>query len=198
MIDGKLDDKVWDQAQEITGFADDTQGFVPEVRQSLRLLYDLEGLYVGTRYQTVPDQELRAEHTLRDDANLWRDECLEVFLDPDLDRSTYYQFVANLKGIQSDLKIVDSKTKPRDWDEARLWNGRWQVETAEGSDHWSAEAFIPWETVGVEVGANLRMGLNVSRKYAPVGDPVIHSYTPAGVPVHGVESYLPVDVDLTP
>ena len=198
VIDGKLDDKVWDQAQEITGFADDTQGFVPEVRQSLRLLYDLEGLYVGTRYQTVPDQELRAEHTLRDDANLWRDECLEVFLDPDLDRSTYYQFVANLKGIQSDLKIVDSKTKPRDWDEARLWNGRWQVETAEGSDHWSAEAFIPWETVGVEVGANLRMGLNVSRKYAPVGDPVIHSYTPAGVPVHGVESYLPVDVDLTP
>ena len=109
----------------------------------------------------------------------------------------YFQFVANLKGVQSDLRIVDSKMKPRDWDEARLWNGRWRVATAEGPDHWSAEAFIPWETVGVEAGAKHRMGLNVSRKYAPVGDPVIHSYTPAGVPVHGVESYLPVDVDLT-
>ena len=198
VIDGKLDDEVWNQAKEITGFADDTQGFVPDVKQSLRLLYDLDGIYVGTRYQTVPDQELRAEHTQRDDANLWRDECVEVFLDPDFDRSTYYQFVANIKGVQSDLRIVDSKMKPRDWDEARLWNGRWRVATAEGSDHWSAEAFIPWETVGVEAGAKQRMGLNVSRKYAPVGDPVIHSYTPAGVPVHGVESYLPVDVDLTP
>jgi len=33
-----------------------------------------------------------------------------------------------------------------------------------------------------------RMGLNVSRKYAPVGDTVIHSYTPGGIPVHGVTS----------
>lgn len=196
-LDGNLSDDAWQHAVETTAFADDTQGFVPEVKQSLRLLYDLEGLYVGARYQTIPGQELRAEHVERDDANLWRDECLEVFLDPDLDRSTYFQFVANLKGVQSDLKIVDSKMKARDWDESRRWNGRWQVATAEGADHWSAETFIPWETVGVEAGAKQKMGLNVSRKYAPVGDEVIHSHTPGGVPVHGVESYLPVEIDLT-
>jgi len=41
------------------------------------------------------------------------------------------------------------------------------------------------------------MGLNVSRKYAPVGDPGFHSYTPGGIPVHAVGSYVPIDIDLT-
>lgn len=197
VVDGKLDDESWMAAEEITGFVDDSQGFVPEVGQSLRLLYDQEGLYVGVRYETVPGQALRAEHTERDDANLWRDECVEVFLNPGGDRDSYFQFIASVAGVQSDLRFVDAKTARRNWDEARQWDGSWQVATTRGEDYWTAELLIPWETVGVAVGASQTIGLNVSRKYAPVGDAVIHSYTPAGIPVHGVESYLPLEVDLT-
>jgi len=81
--------------------------------------------------------------------------------------------------------------------EALKWNGEWQARTAETDQYWTAEVFIPWKTVGVEPGKRCRMGLNVSRKHAPVDAVEVQSYTPGGVPVHGVGSYLPLDVDLT-
>jgi len=196
-LDGKLDDFVWETAAEITQFLDDNQGYLPELKQRLRVLYDLEGLYVGLWAEKKPGEELRAEYTARDDPNLWRDECVEVFLDPNLDRSNYFHLVANIVGNQSDSLYKDTKRLKQDWSGALKWNGQWEAQTFQTDEYWSAEVFIPWETVGVEPGAKCRMGLNVCRKYAPVGDPVIHSYTPGGVPVHAVGSYLAVEIDLT-
>ena len=161
------------------------------------ILYDLQGLYVAVRYEIMPGQALRTAYSERADGNLWRDECVEIFLNPSLDRDTYYQFVASIAGVQSDLRFADTKTTRRNWDEARQWDGDWQVVTTQDENHWTAELFIPWETVGIVSGTKQQLGLNVSRKYAPVGDSAIHSYTPAGVPVHAVESYLPLEINLT-
>jgi len=196
-LDGKLEDAVWAKATPITNFIDDDRGFLPELDQSLRLLYDLKGLYVGLWCEKRSGEELRAEHTVRDDPQLWADESIEIFLDPKLDRNTYFQLITNVRGVQADARFEDTQLKKPDWTGAYAWDGQWEARTAETDQYWTAEMFIPWGIVGVEPGKKYRMGLNVSRKYAPVGDSVFHSYTPGGVPVHAVGSYLPVEINLT-
>lgn len=195
VLDGKLEDAAWSKARQITEFLDQS-GFPTDRRQSLRLLYDTKGLYLGLWSEKMPGEALLAEHTQRDDPNLWQDECIEIFLDPNLDRNNYFQFVANLKGVQTDYKFVDTKRTKRDWKQAIKWNAGWKVAGFETDDHWSAEVFIPWADIGVVAGKAYKMGLNVSRTHAVVGDSKHRAYTPGGVPNHAVESYMPLEVDL--
>jgi len=195
-LDGKLDEAAWQQATEITQFLDNA-GYAPEVKQRLRLVYDRQGLYVGVWSERKRGQQLLAEHTTRDDPDLWRDECVEIFLDPNLDRNNYFQFIANIVGNQSDYKFANSQTRKVVYTEALQWDGQWRVKTFQAEDYWSAEMLIPWETVGVERGRKHKMGLNVSRTHAVVGDPKLYAYTAGGVPNHAVGSYLSLDIDLT-
>ena len=196
VIDGKLDEEAWQDAKAFTPFLDDTTGFVPLVNQEVRLVYDAKGLYVGMTCRTRAGEALRADHQERDDPLLWQDECVELFLDPDLDRNNYYQFIVNVEGVEGDRKYVDTKTQKPDWEGAGDWDGSMTSATSRTEDRWAVEIHIPWEDVEVEPGRVHRMGINLCRKYAPVGDATIRSYTPSGIQVHGVESYPVVEVDL--
>ena len=193
-LDGVLDDAVWQRAPQITQFVE-SGGYPAQRGHSLRLVYTIDGLYLGTRFDKESDDVLRAEHVERDDGYLWQDEGLEVFLDPNLDRSNYFQFVGNLNGVQSDYKFEDVHMRKRDWTASRAWNGEWSIETSETDDHWSAEMFVPWNTVGITPSGQHRMGLNVSHSSVIVGEPKSYAFTVSGIPNHAVESYLSLDID---
>ena len=195
VLDGELDDPAWQDAAVTEQFAEGS-GFAASRGHRLRLIYTDEALYLGARFDKAPGDVLRADHTERDDGYLWMDEGIEVFLDPNLDRANYFQFISNLNGVQSDYQYNDVHRKKREYGKAREWNGVWSVATEEADDHWIAEIRIPWSTVGVLPGATHRIGLHVSHSSGISGEPKKYSFTLGGIPNHAVEAYLPVDFDL--
>jgi hypothetical protein len=195
VLDGELDDPAWQDAAVTEQFAEGT-GFSASRGHRLRLIYTDEALYLGARFDKAPGDVLRADHTERDDGYLWMDEGIEVFLDPNLDRANYFQFISNLNGVQSGYQYNDVHRKKREYGKAREWNGVWSVATEEADDHWIAEIRIPWSTVDVLPGATHRIGLHVSHSSVIAGEPKKYSFTLGGIPNHAVEAYLPVDFDL--
>ena len=50
--------------------------------------------------------EIVAQKRKADDPEIWKDNSVEIFLNPSGDRKTYYQLMVNSEGSLSDQKIV--------------------------------------------------------------------------------------------
>ena len=83
VIDGRLDEAVWAQAEVITDFHQirPGDGTPPSERTEVYLLYGDDALYIGARmYDSEPDRI--AAPTVRHGQGLGRDDRLVVILDP--------------------------------------------------------------------------------------------------------------------
>ncbi len=83
VVDGRLDEKVWQQANVITDFHQirPGDGAEPSELTEVYLLYDDDALYVGARmYDSEPERI--AAPTVRHGQGLGRDDRLVVILDP--------------------------------------------------------------------------------------------------------------------
>jgi len=83
VLDGRLDDPVWLQAEPITDFHQirPGNGTPPSERTEVYLLYDDDALYIGARmYDSNP--ELIAAPTIRHGQGMPNDDRLVIILDP--------------------------------------------------------------------------------------------------------------------
>ena len=150
-LDGKLDDAAWQDASTFDDFILDT-GRAEPVRQTVvRVGSTPEGLWLAFRCDEPTKGRIRARVTDRDGA-VWEDDSCEIFLDTNLDRKTYFQLIFNTLGVQYDGSTRDGS-----------WNGTWEVKTAWEARAWTAEVFIPWETVGGRPVRGNQWGLNLAR-----------------------------------
>ncbi|MDD2710674.1 MAG: hypothetical protein PHV34_22065 [Verrucomicrobiae bacterium] len=72
----------------------------------------------------------------RKDAQVYLDDCVEVFIDPDLSRKKYYHFILNTLETRYD-SYCDGDNGDNTWD------GEWRSAVFCGADHWAAEISIP-------------------------------------------------------
>jgi hypothetical protein len=110
VVDGVLDEPAWAGAQRLGPFernapdsvenriAEDAK--VPLQRTFARLAWDERALYVAF---DVEDRDVWARDASRDDPRLPGDEVVEVFVDPDGDEVTYYEFEWSPAGVAYDL-----------------------------------------------------------------------------------------------
>jgi hypothetical protein len=101
-LDGSLSD--WAGVSAIPTFADDPARGAAANSASVRMAWDDTYLYAA---YTMTDTELWAAETTRDAANLYRDDEVELFLDPQGDggtsmKATDYQLQANLRDAVRD------------------------------------------------------------------------------------------------
>jgi len=73
---------------------------VPLLGTSARILWDDRALYVAFEME---DRDVWARDAARDDPKLPGDEVVEVFVDPDGDEVTYYEFEWSPLGVAYDL-----------------------------------------------------------------------------------------------
>ena len=142
------------------------------VRTEVMLLSDKDALYVGVRsFGPAPidvdeiKRQLATYRTVRpvgqkDDGRVWHGEYLEIFVDANLDRSTYFQFAVNAAGSRQDFQFG-----------AKGINAKWQSPNSRfvaafSTDHWSLEGRIPFRDLG---GATRRIGFNIARTLAAGG-----------------------------
>lgn len=157
VIDGRLDDPVWQEAAVIDAFRqkDPVAGDPPSEKTMVYLGYDSDTIYVGLRaYDREPDKIVA--RLLQEDADLASDDSLYVAVDSLVDRRNAYMFVINPLGTKSDSRIENNFTDRSEW------NGIWYGDARRDGKGWSAEMAIPVKTLSIQPGAT-HWGLNIFR-----------------------------------
>jgi hypothetical protein len=128
-IDGRLDDACWKQAPVIGSFIDIDKQTPSRWPTTVRLLYDERNLYAAFECSETEPASIIAQ-IAQDGGEVWRDDSVELFLNPRGDGQTYEQFVANVLGARN-------RTSPG-----------WQAKTSRSEAGWVVEMSIPLASLG--------------------------------------------------
>ena len=110
VIDGRLDDPIWQQAELITDFHQTRpgNGTAPSERTEVYVLYDDDALYIAARmYDSDPDQI--AAPVIRHGQGMPSDDRLVVILDPFNSRRAGYRFETNLNAARHDSLYTSAR-----------------------------------------------------------------------------------------
>ena len=147
-IDGHLDEYAWERAEQINSF-ERILNHYDNIRAGTRakMLWDNEYLYIGFH---CDDREMWAVYDNEDD-QLWEEEVVEVFIDPDGNGKNYLELEVSPTNTVVDLliKSVEPEFKSdKDWDIAGLETAvqlHGTVNDVSDDDlGWSVEIAIPW------------------------------------------------------
>jgi hypothetical protein len=142
VIDGSLDDEVWQQARVIDDFHQirPGNGAQPSERTEIYLLYDDDALYVGARLWDSEPEQIAAT-TLRHNQRLGADDRLAVIIDPFNTGRGGYRFETNANGVRHDMLYQNvSQTNAE-------WSVIWEVESRIDEQGWTFEMVIPFKTL---------------------------------------------------
>ncbi len=145
VIDGKLDDAVWQQAEVMTEFHQirPGNGTEPSDPTEVYLLYDDDALYIGARmYDSEPDRI--AAPTVMDGQGLGRDDRIVIILDPFHTGPGAYRFETNANGIRHDALYESVSSFESAW--TVIWDSAAQY--FDGG--WEAEMAIPFKTLSFD------------------------------------------------
>lgn len=142
ILDGKLDDSAWQQADVVTDFHQNRPGdhATPSEPTELYVVYTSDALYVAARmYDSDPD--LISAPTLRHGQGLPFDDRLVIILDPFNQGRAGYRFETNLNGVRHDALYTSSSSFTLDW------NTIWATATSVDGNSWIAEVEIPFKSL---------------------------------------------------
>ncbi len=182
VIDGRLDDVTWAEAQVLTGFVqrEPTEGRPVSERTEVRVAYDGEALYVGAWLFDSDPTSLVFGQTLRD-ASLNESDAFVLVLDTYLDRQNGFVFGTTPAGIEYDGQVANegqrsgggggrpggggSRQQRGSGGGFNLnWDGSWEVATSTDARGWYAEMRIPFTTLRYGAGGDQTWGLNFERR----------------------------------
>lgn len=156
-IDGRLTDRVWQEAKGTGPFVETRFGGKAALQAEAKLLWDRRHLYVAV---DVRDELLRASHT-EHDSHLWEQDCVELMIDPDGDAKNYFEIQVSPRGVVFDTRF-DRRRRPAPYGRPE-WDGRVRAAVdAKGTldddasdGGYSVEIAIPWHAFSLE-GAPVR------------------------------------------
>jgi hypothetical protein len=152
VLDGKLDDAVWQQAPVVSGFTLYETGVLATPQTAFRVLWDDQCLYFGVHCDEPLIGKVIAVRQAHDEHAMFRSETVEVFVDPDHTHERYYQIAFGIAGSLYDGEGM-----------AVAWSSNAQLKTWSGTDGWSAEIAVPWQPMRAKPKAGKVVGFNVSR-----------------------------------
>ena len=168
-MDGELNDRCWRDAAVVSGFIR-INGKPPTEQTTAYITYDDANIYIAFSCNENAPDKLTANANQRDSDGIFGDDNVELFLDTNCDRATYYHFAINSAGAYyeayCDLRDGESIRK-EDWDPD------WEVRTRIGTRSWTAEIRIPFVSLGVAAPDRAAgWGVNFCRSWrlAPPGE----------------------------
>jgi hypothetical protein len=136
VIDGRIDDEVWELARPISGFTqrDPDEGEPATQNTVVRILYDDDAIYVAARLDDTG--QITAPLSRRD--NSGQSDWFRLYLDPHLDRKSGAAFWVNPANVQVDMVLFNDT-----WDDWS-WDAVWASATTIDAGGWSVEMRIPY------------------------------------------------------
>ena len=117
-------------------------------------------LYVTVKGYEPRTDNLRAEVTADDRGGVANDDCAEVFLDPDFDHRSFYQFIVNSNGALADIRYDHEQGGWQNWN----WGGDFEVAASVADTFWTAEFAIPVAELDAKpITRGTIWGFNVAR-----------------------------------
>lgn len=153
-IDGVFNDAVWGKAALESGFVVSPGGARATPNSSFRLAYDSKALYMAIRMDE-PEMSKTVGHARKfDDAGIFRDDIVEIFVQPNPNQSVYYHLVVNSNGARRDGAGTDGNV-----------DIPWKSATTRLADGWQVEVEIPFSSLGVAAPkSGSQMRLNICRE----------------------------------
>ena len=145
VIDGKIDEAVWDKAEVLTDFHQTrpSNGAEPSDPTEVFLLYDDDALYIAARmHDSEPDRI--AAPTVRHGQGLRRDDRIVIILDPFRAGRGAYRFETNANGIRHDA-LYDNVSSFES-----AWTVIWESAAQYFDGGWEAEMAIPFKTLSFD------------------------------------------------
>jgi hypothetical protein len=157
IIDGELEDAVWEGAALITQLAqvEPRAGDPPTEETEIRLLYDRDYLYLGLRCYDREPEAILAREMVRD-VDLTTDDRVSLVVDTYHDLKNGYLFSVNPNGSRWDALIEPGEGFRDEWD------GIWYAKARIDEKGWSAEIAIPYKTVSFDPNKTT-WGFNIMR-----------------------------------
>ena len=152
-IDGMLDDDAWAQAEAVPLRLHDDSGF-PTMETLARLCYDNEHLYVSFECR---DTEIQATWTNRDDP-IFKEEVVEIFLDPDSDLLEYYEFEVSPRNVVFDATVKNPTGAKCELDTSWDCAGFNSAVRIDDAGNWRAELAIPFSSLETAPNSSPRPG----------------------------------------
>ena len=157
VIDGHLDDSVWEKVEWQGDFiqSEPNDGKPPAQKTAFKILYDDEDVYVGIRaYDTEPDSiVMRKSRRDEDDGDI-----LAVQFDSYFDHLTAFTFMVTAAGVKIDGVFTNDGDN-----EDYTWDPIWYADTYVDDEGWSAEMRIPLNQLRFSGEENQVWGLQVGR-----------------------------------
>ena len=178
-LDGKLDDPAWKEAKWQEGFTELGTGKPAETPTRFAVAFDDRFLYVAIRATEPNLDKLKTKVTKRDSYDLYRDDGVEFFVAPGSQRTDYYQFQVNSKGVVADAAGRQSGTVRE-----ASWNAPVQVGTASGEGEWIVEMAVPLADMELGKPSAGDWGINVARVRRAGGSEQLSTFVPMGGSLH--------------
>lgn len=162
VLDGELTDECWRKAAMMTPFVRLTENVPAERKTVARLCYDDDAFYIAMRAED-PDMQAVSDALEGSEHGPWGTDLLEIFLDLNHDRDTYYQFAANAKGERWQARHTKKSVFAG---AAASWACDWAAAGSTDPAGWTVEVAIPFTCFDlrplIDVGTTI--GLNVCRQ----------------------------------
>ena len=148
VIDGRLDDPIWETATMISTFVQQSplDGAPATEDTEVYLAYDRDHLYFGFYLHYSDPSQMRANRVDRDRAP--QDDLMTVYFDTFMDQQRVYDFDVNAYNVQGDGVISGSNQRGGAIPYAdRSWEALFESGTQIVEDGYTAEMAIPFKSV---------------------------------------------------
>ncbi len=159
VIDGRLDDKIWESAPRQGDFIqrNPDDGSKGTQDTDFAVCYDSDVLYVGIRAYDDQPHLIDGILTRRDESS--PSDWLYISIDSYHDHRTAFEFGLNAAGVKQDLRRFDDTNADFDWN--AVWEGAVNID----DQGWSAEFAIPFRELRFNGSEELVWGFNVYREF---------------------------------
>ena len=137
VIDGKISSGEWNSPLTLDNFLEFGTTNPAPLKTIVRLVTDNHYLYIAARCEEPNMKWLKSKASVRDGAT-WADDSVEIFIDAQRNRSSFYQFVVNANGVVYDAEGTNGKWSPQEI----------RVESWKNENAWGFEMRIPFLAMG--------------------------------------------------
>ena len=129
-----------------------------------KILYDKENLYIGV-VSDLPDK--RPHTAVGNDGPAWREDAIELVIDPAGARSNYYHFIYNPvpdSCYESAVGFIEDVLHPLYNKADPSWNGKWTYETRRENNKWYSLMILPFDSIKAKPASGAMWTMNLGRE----------------------------------
>jgi hypothetical protein len=149
-LDGVFDEEAWNAAEAVSAFTmiEPSEDVAPTARTTVRVIVRPTEIFIGVMCED-PNAGGIVSFTKQRDGSLRNEDSIKIVLDTFLDGRSGYVFQINPGGARYDALI-----NPGGENENSNWDGIWSAATHRDATGWSAEIWIPTQTLSFKKDLN--------------------------------------------